>query len=47
MLTILLFFIIGQTLNIGVAYWVIWSVYIFLWIISTIFKILKIMIDNN
>lgn len=45
MFTLLLFFIIGQALNLGIAYWIIWGLNTLCWTISFICKILKLILD--
>ena len=45
MLSILLFFIIGQSLNIGISYWIIWGIYIVFWTIKLIFNLLKVVLE--
>ena len=45
MFTLLLFFIIGQTLNLGIYYWIIWGLSILFWAICFVCKMLKLIID--
>ena len=44
MFTILLFFIIGQLLKVGTAYWIVWGLSILFWTINLICKTVQFLL---